>query len=145
MSEHDPNQGTDAPADAAPEPANARTAQFFRRGTELAKPMVDLSSRNMEAFAVSAKVAGRAVESLTQEVTEYGRKTFDNAFAMMRSFAEVRSPTDLLRVQGEFAKAAFDNAIAFSNNVSDRLTKTAGEVEPSKPTCSAAQSGSDQP
>jgi phasin family protein len=90
--------------------------------------MADLSAKNMEAFVGSAKLAGRTVEDLTRELSEYGRKTFDDAFAMARSFAEVKSPADLIRVQSQFAKAAFENAMAFSTHVSGTLTKVAGEV-----------------
>ncbi len=64
---------------------------------------------------------------------------------MARSFAEVRSPADLVRVQSQFARAAFDNAMALSTNVSDTLTNMAGEVAAaSVPSSSADHSGSDE-
>ena len=64
---------------------------------------------------------------------------------MARSFAEVRSPADLIRVQSQFARTAFDNAIAFSNKMSETLTKMAGEVAgPSSPSSSAGHSGGDE-
>lgn len=88
---------------------------------------------------MSAKLAGRAVESLTREVTEYGRKSFEDAFAMARSFAEVRSPADLIRVQSQFARTAFDNALTFSNKVTETLTKMAGEVAGPSTASSSAQ------
>lgn len=152
MSEQDPKQSTGAnagsPNDAgggASEAATDRIAEFLQRGAEMARPMTDLGAHNMEAFVASAKVAGRAAESLTREVTEYQRKTFEDAFAMARSFAEVRSPADLLRVQSQFAKAAFENAMAFSKNVSGTLTRIAGEAAgPAKPSPSADSSASDE-
>ena len=152
MSEHDPvrNSGAkggspDDAVGAAFEGVTARTAEFLERGGDITKPMADLGAQNMESFVVSAKVAGRAVESLTREVTEYGRKTLDDAFVMARSVAEVRSPADLLRVQSQFAKAAFDNAMAFSNNVGGTLTILAGEVAgPAKPSSSDDNSGGNQ-
>ncbi len=151
MAEHDPRRSPGADAGrsnaggSACEGATARAAEFLERGAEIAKPVADLAARNTEAFVVSCKLAGRAVESLTREVTEYGRKSFEDAFAMARSFAEVRSPADLIRVQSQFAKAAFDNAMAFSSNVSDTLTKMAGEVaERSVSSSSTNPSGSDE-
>lgn len=123
----DPGSPNDA-ASAASGGATERAAEFLKRGAEIARPMADLSAKNMEAFVGSAKLAGRTVEDLTRELSEYGRKTFDDAFAMARSFAEVKSPADLIRVQSQFAKAAFENAMAFSTHVSGTLTKVAGEV-----------------
>ena len=105
----------------------------------MTKPIADLGARNIESFVASAKLFGRAAESLTREVTEYGRKTFDDAFSMVRSLAEVRSPADLLRVQSQFAKAALDNAMVFSNSLSGTLTTMAGEVaDPARPSSSSA-------
>jgi hypothetical protein len=133
MPEHDPNQSRNAESTnesggAAFGAASAGTSEFLRRGAEAAKPIADLGTRNLEACVVSAKVAGRVVESVTREVTEYGRKAADDAFALARSFADVRSPDDLLRVQSQFAKAAFDNAMFFSKNVTEALKETADEV-----------------
>lgn len=102
MSEHDRNRSPAADPESANdagaaqfEGATRRTAEFLEQGADIAKPLADLGGQNMEAFVISAKLAGRTVESLTREVTEYGRKTFEDAFAMARSFAEVRSPADL--------------------------------------------------
>ena len=145
MAEHDPRRSPGADAGRGNESGGAtfdratgNAAEFLERGADIAKPMADLGARNMEAFVSSAKLAGRAVESLTREVTEYGRKSFEDAFAMARSFAEVRSPADLIRVQSQFARTAFDNAMAFSNNVSETLAKMAGEVAGSSTPSSSA-------
>jgi hypothetical protein len=115
----------------ATERLTSGSVDFLERSAELAKPLAELGTRNMERAVNSCKLAGRAAESLAQEATAYGRKSCEDAFAMARSFAEVRSPTDLMRIQSQFAKAALDNAMAFSSNVSKRLEQTA--------------SGSDQP
>jgi hypothetical protein len=133
MPEHDPNQSRNAESPtnsggAAFGAASAGTSEFLRRGADAVKPIADLGARNLEACVLSAKAAGRVVESVTREVTEYGRKAADDAFALARSFADVRSPDDLLRVQNQFAKAAFDNAMFFSKNVTEALRETADEV-----------------
>ncbi len=135
MAEHDPRRSPGADAGrsthtggGAFEGGTAHTAEFLERGANIAKPIADLGAHNMEAFVVSAKLAGRAMESLTRDFAEYGRKSFEDAFVMARSFAEVRSPADLIRVQSQFARTAFDNAMAFSNNVTETLTKMAGQV-----------------
>ena len=150
MAEHDPRRSPGADPGTSSDPGGASfdrpagsTAEFLGQGADIAKPMADLGARNMEAFVVSAKLAGRAVESLSREVTEYGRKSYEDAFAMARSFAEVRSPADLIRVQSQFARTAFDNAMAFSRNVSETLTKMVGEVAtPSASSSSDDRSGS---
>ena len=82
----------------------------------------------MEALAVSSKVAARVIDSMSREATDYARKSFDDAFAMVRSLTEVRSPHDLIRLQTDYARTAFENVTAFSNAMGEALTRIANEV-----------------
>ena len=133
MSQHDPNRSQNV-EEPSPNGASgvggpsAGTSESVGRGPDATKPMADLGARSLEAYALSAKVAGRVVESLTREVTDYGRKAAEDALALAKSFAEIKSPDDLLRVQSQFAKTAFDNAMAFSSNVTGALKQTADEA-----------------
>ena len=133
MSQHDPSRSqnsgeSSATGGAGLGGASAGTSEFPGRGPDAPKPMADLGARSVEAYALSAKVAGRVVESVTREVTDYGRKAAEDALALAKSFAEIKSPDDLLRVQSQFAKTAFDNAMAFSSNVTGALKQTADEA-----------------
>jgi phasin family protein len=90
--------------------------------------MTDLARGNVEAIVASSKVAARGVETLSQEAAEFGRKSFEEASATIRTFAEVRSATDFFRIQSEFAKTQFDAMIAESSKMSEAMMKLAGEV-----------------
>jgi phasin family protein len=100
----------------------------MERGTRLLEEMTELTRGNVEAIVASSKVAARGVETLGQEAAEYGRKSFEEASAALKSFAEVKSATDFFKLQSDYARSAFDSLVAESSKISEQVIKIAGEV-----------------
>src|SRR5205085_120886 len=107
---------------------NERAKTAIERNTRFAEELTELGKGNVEALVASTKVAAKGVETLGQEVAEYSRKSFEDASAALKSFAEVKSPTDFFRLQGDFARAQFDAFVAESGRFSETMVKVAGEV-----------------
>lgn len=107
---------------------NERAKVAVEKSTKLLEEATELTKGNVEALVASSKIAAKGVETLGQEAAEFGRKSFEQASAALKSFAEVKSPTDLFRLQSEFAKSAFDNLVAESSKVSEAVIKLAGDV-----------------
>ena len=107
---------------------NERAKTAIEKSTKLAEEMTEITKGNVEALVASSKVAARGVEALGQEVAEFGRRSFEEASTAVKSFAEVKSPTDLFRLQSEFAKNQFDSMIAESSRLSETVIKLAGDV-----------------
>jgi phasin family protein len=119
----------------AAEKAQAMFAEFtnrfktaFEKSTKYGEEFADFAKGNVEAVIASSKVAAKAGETLGQEAAEYGRKHFEAATAAFKSFASVKSPTELFQLQSEFAKTAFDSAVAEASRVSESLLKVAGDI-----------------
>lgn len=104
----------------------ARTA--FEKNARIVEEMTEFTRGNVEALVASSKVAARGVEALTQEAADYSRKSFEEASSVLRSFTDVKSPSDFFRVQSEFAKSQFDSMVAESSKLSEAMLKLAGEV-----------------
>ncbi|MGE5721285.1 MAG: phasin family protein [Sphingomonadales bacterium] len=104
----------------------ARTA--FEKNARIVEEMTEFTRGNVEALVASSKVAARGVEALTQEAADYSRKSFEEASSVLRSFTDVKSPSDLFRLQSEFAKSQFDSIVAESSKLSEAMLKLAGEV-----------------
>lgn len=107
---------------------NERAKNAAERSARVVEELTDLTRGNVEALIASSKVAARAAETLGQEAADYGRRSFEEASATLKSFAEVKSPTDLFRLQSEYARSAFDSAVAESSKLSEAMLKIAGEV-----------------
>jgi phasin family protein len=107
---------------------NARAKTAFERNARFAEELTELQKGNVEALVASTKVAARGVETIGQEVAEMSRKSFEEASAALRSFAEVKSPTDFFRLQGDFARGQFDAFVSESAKLSEAMIKLAGDV-----------------
>jgi phasin family protein len=123
-----------SPTEAA-EKAQALFADFsnrfktaFEKSSKFGEEYVDFAKGNVEAVIASSKVAAKAGETLGQEAAEYGKKHFEAATTAFKSFASVKSPTELFQLQSEYAKSAFDSMVAEASRVSEVLMKVAGEV-----------------
>ena len=100
----------------------------FEKSTKLSEELVDFTKGNVEAVIASARVAAKASEAFGQEAAEYGKKNLESATTAFKSFATVKSPTELFQLQSEFAKASFDNAVAEASRVSEAWLKIAGDI-----------------
>jgi phasin family protein len=107
---------------------NARAKNATDKSAKLVEEMADLTRGNVEAMVKSSKIAAKAIETISQDAAEFSRKSFEEASAALKSFAEVKSPTDFFRLQGDFARTAFDAAMAESARLSETVLKLAGDV-----------------
>ena len=107
---------------------NERAKAAAEKSAKIVEELADLTRGNVEAFVASSKIAAKGVETLSQDAAEYSRKSFEGASAALKSFAEVKSATDFFKLQGDYARSAFDAAVAESARVSETVLKLAGEV-----------------
>lgn len=107
---------------------NARAKTAMEKNAKIAEEFAEITRGNVEALVASSKVAAKGVETMSQGAAEYGRKSFEDASAAFKSFSDVKSATDFFRLQGDFARSAFDAAVAESARVSETVLKLAGDV-----------------
>jgi phasin family protein len=107
---------------------NERTRAQIERSTRIAEELTELGRGNVEAFVASSKAAAKGAETIGHDVAEYSRKSFEDASAALKAFAEVKSPTDFFRLQSEFARTQFDSLVAETSRLSEKVVKLAGDV-----------------
>jgi len=107
---------------------NERAKGAFERNARIAEELTELTKGNVEAIVASTKVTAKAVETIGQEVAEFSRKSFEDASTALKGFADVKSPTDLFRLQSEFARSQFDTVVAETSKLSETWIKFAGQA-----------------
>jgi len=108
--------------------ANDRAKTAMEKSAKIIEELAELGRGNVEALVASSKLAAKGVETLSQDAANYSRKSFEDATAVFKSFADVKSATDFFKLQGDFARSAFDSAVAESARVSESVLKLAGDV-----------------
>jgi phasin family protein len=107
---------------------NERARSAIERSAKLAEEVADLTRGNVEAFVASSKAAATGVETLSQEAADYGRRSFEEASAALKNVGDVKSATDFFKLQSDYARGAFDTAVAESARLSETFIKVAGDV-----------------
>lgn len=105
-----------------------RAQSAMERGTKLLEEMGQLNRGNLDAVVESGRIAARGFASLGQGAADYARRSMEGASEAARSMAAVKSPTELLQVGGDYARAAFDQLVAEASRSTEAMLKLAGEV-----------------
>ena len=108
--------------------ASERSQDLVKRSQKVAGELADLARANVEAVVEASRVASEGARSIGQDVVAKQRDSFEQAADAIRSFAEAKSPTEYLQLQGDFARASFDRAVAESSKLTESLVKLAGEA-----------------
>lgn len=105
-----------------------RMKSAFDKSSKASEDLVEFAKGNVEALMASARVAAKATETLGQEAADFGKKSFESATAAFKSFAAVKSPTELFQLQSDYARTSFDSAVAEASRMSEAMMKFAGEI-----------------
>jgi len=108
--------------------ANERSQELAKRTQKVAGELADLARANVEAVVEAGRVASEGARAISQDAVSSSRTSFEQAADAIRSLAEAKSPTEYLQLQGDFARASFDRAIAESSKLTESLVKLAGEA-----------------
>jgi len=108
--------------------AGERGQDLVKKSQKVTEELADLARANVEAIVEAGRVATEGARSISQNVVAKQRDSFEQAADAIRSLAEAKSPTEYLQLQGEFARASFDRAVAESSKLTESLVKLAGEA-----------------
>lgn len=98
---------------------------------QIMKSMTDVTEftkGNVEAMMASARAAQAGAEAIGAAVVEASRKRFEEAQTVWKAMAGVKSPSELIQIQNDFAKAQFDSAVSAWSQMSETMLKYAGDV-----------------
>jgi phasin family protein len=108
--------------------AQGRAKSAMEKGAKFYEELGDFTKGNVEALMTSSKVAASAAESMGQDLAAYGKQSVEEMTALFKSFASVKSPTELFQLQSDYARKAFDAAVAEGSKVSEKLVKVSGDI-----------------
>ena len=108
--------------------AGERGQEAFKRTQKAAEELAELTRANIEAMVDAGRIAVEGTRALGQDVVASSRDGVEQAAEAVRSFAEAKSPTEFLQLQGEFARTSFDRLVAESSKLTESFVKLAGEA-----------------
>jgi phasin family protein len=108
--------------------AASRGEEAVKRSRKAVEELADMYRGNVDAFVEAGRIAATGAQSIGQEMAAKGRETIEQSANSVRAFAEAKSPTELLQLQGDFARTAFDRFVEDSSALTESFVKLAGDA-----------------
>ena len=108
--------------------ASERTKGAMEKGAKMVEEMNSFGKGNIEAIVESSKIAAKGFEKMGQDTAEFAKSSFEHATAAMKSMSSVKSPTELFKLQSDYARTSFDAMIAHGSRSTEAMLKLAGEI-----------------
>lgn len=105
-----------------------RATAAYAKSSKLAEESVEYHKANLEALVESTKLAAKNAETMGQDAAEFGRKSFESATAALKGFASAKTPTELFKLQSDYAKSSFDSLVAEASKASETWLKVTNEI-----------------
>ena len=100
----------------------------MKKTTEMASGAADMAKGGMEAMVESGRIAATGAQDFAKDMAEYNRRTMEHVTAAMKEMTQAKSPTELFKLQSDYAQKLFDLAIAETSRTTEAMMKLAGEV-----------------
>lgn len=99
----------------------AKTA--FAKTGELAAEVTEFNKGNLEAVVESGKIFFAGMQSMGREQVEATKTVVETVQGDFKKVVAVKSPTELVQLQGELARRNFDAAVSFGSKNTEALVK----------------------
>ncbi|HUG45055.1 MAG TPA: phasin family protein [Sphingomicrobium sp.] len=108
--------------------AAERSEETAKRSRKAAEELAEMYRANMDAVVEASRIAATGAQSISQSMATKTRDSVEQTANTVRSFAEVKNPTELLQLQGDLARTAFDRFVEDSSALTESFVKLAGEA-----------------
>jgi phasin family protein len=107
---------------------STRAKAAMENSTKMAEELGEFAKGNVEALMTSSRLAAKGAETLGAEAAAYSKKSLETATSAFKGFAAAKSPTELFKLQSDYARSSFDAAVAESSKFSEAMMKLFGEI-----------------
>ena len=104
-----------------------RSEEIAKRSRKTVEELSDIARENVEAVVEASRIAASGAQSIAQKAIAKSRDNVELAADTVRSMSEAKNPSDLLQLQAEFVRGAFDRFVSESSNFTESMVKLAGE------------------
>lgn len=108
--------------------ANEQTRSSMEKGKKVAEDMAEFGKGNVEAIVESARIAAKGIESFGKDSAAFARARYESTAETVRAMASVKSPTELMQLQADYFRSAFDAVVAEASRSTEASLKLAGEI-----------------
>ena len=106
----------------------ARSQGAVEKSQRMFGEIAEFNKGNVEAFVESSRIAARGFETMGQDAVAYAKSSFEGMTQALKTLSTVKSPTEFMKLQADYARSAFDAMVAQTSKSTETTLKLAGEV-----------------
>ncbi|MBT8389213.1 MAG: phasin family protein [Altererythrobacter sp.] len=103
--------------------AQTRAKTAFAKTGELASEVTEFNKGNVEAVVESGKILFAGMQDMGRTQVAATKAVVETVQGDFKKVAAVKSPTELVQLQGEFTRRNFDAAVSFGSKNTEALVK----------------------
>jgi len=100
----------------------------FEKATKGYEQLIQFGKDTTEAMLKAAAAAGKGIETINTEVFSYSRQSVEDGVSASKALLASRTVQELMEVQADFTKAAFEGYMSELGKVRDLALDTAKAV-----------------
>ena len=119
--------GTKA-AESANQADNETFKQGFGKAMDSYGQLNEFSKDTIEALISSANIASRGLEVLNNDALVFSKQSMEDSVSVAKAAMTVRSVQELIEIQNDFTKSAFESYLGQVNRAADLFAETTKEA-----------------
>lgn len=105
-----------------------KATEAAEKGKKYAADAVEFNKANIEAMIEAGKIAAKGAQDMGKTNVEYAKKNFEEAQVAVKELTSVKTPTDFVKLQGEWARKGFDTAVAQGSKNTEAMVKLVSDM-----------------
>jgi phasin family protein len=105
-----------------------KATEAAEKGKKMAADAVEFNKANFEAMVEAGKIAAKGAQDMGKTNVEFAKANFVEMQAAVKEITAVKSPTDFVKLQGEYARKSFDVAVAQTSKNTEAMVKLVSDM-----------------
>ncbi len=105
-----------------------RVKGAYAKTAEVAAEVAEFNKANVDAVVESGKIFFAGAQELVKDNVETGKTVIETVTADAKKIMEIKSPTELMQMQGELARRNFDAIVSFGSKRTEAWVKLYNEA-----------------
>lgn len=107
---------------------SSKAGAAVEKGKAIAAKGYEFQKANVEAVIESGKIAVTGTQDMGKTNIDYAKSNFSELQAAAKDMAAVKTPADLMKLQGEYAKKSMETAVDQASKNTEAMVKLMGDM-----------------
>jgi phasin family protein len=105
-----------------------KAGEVAEKGKKMAADAVEFNKANVEAMIEAGKIAAKGAQDMGKTNVDFAKSNFEEMQVAFKEMTAVKSPTDFVKLQGEYARKSFDVAVAQTSKNTEAMVKLVSDM-----------------